>query len=177
MFKMSKGKTFLYFAYGSNLLTERIHINNPSAKFQAIAKLSEHKLDFNYFSQRWQGAAATVIPHTEDHVWGVLWELDQEHEASLDRQEGVPSVYNRKQVEVECGDGARVTALTYFLIKPEEQDKRPSGVYKDVIVRGAEEHGIPPYYIDRLRSVEDNGYMGEVSVNVDLRKISKVPDE
>ena len=44
-------KTFLYFAFGSNLLTERIHINNPSAVFRSIAKLGEHKLDFNYFSQ------------------------------------------------------------------------------------------------------------------------------
>ena len=44
-------KTFLYFAFGSNLLTERIHINNPSAIFKNIAKLKEHKLDFNYFSQ------------------------------------------------------------------------------------------------------------------------------
>ena len=44
-------KTFLYFAFGSNLLTERIHINNPSAVFRSIAKLRDHKLDFNYFSQ------------------------------------------------------------------------------------------------------------------------------
>ena len=48
---MSARKTFLYFAYGSNLLTERIHINNPSAVFKNIAKLPEHQLDFNYFSQ------------------------------------------------------------------------------------------------------------------------------
>ena len=26
-------KTFLYFAYGSNMLTQRIRINNPSARF------------------------------------------------------------------------------------------------------------------------------------------------
>lgn len=31
--------TFLYFAYGSNLLLQRIHINNPSAKRIAIGKL------------------------------------------------------------------------------------------------------------------------------------------
>ena len=48
---MTKGKSFFYFAYGSNLLTERIHINNPSAKFKNIAKLSQHELGFNYFSQ------------------------------------------------------------------------------------------------------------------------------
>ena len=31
--------TFLYFAYGSNLLKTRIHINNPSAEFYDVAKL------------------------------------------------------------------------------------------------------------------------------------------
>ena len=42
-------------------------------------------------------------------------------------------------------------AVTYFLIKPEEADKRPSWVYKDVILRGAVEHGMPTHYIDKLR--------------------------
>lgn len=30
---------FLYFAYGSNLLKRRIHINNPSAEFLGIGRL------------------------------------------------------------------------------------------------------------------------------------------
>ena len=61
----------------------------------------------------------------------MLWELDAEHQETLDSQEGVPHVYNRKQVEVECEDGSRHRAVTYFLIKPEEEDKRPSAVYKE----------------------------------------------
>jgi hypothetical protein len=32
-------KTFHYFAFGSNLLKERITINNPTAVFQTIGKL------------------------------------------------------------------------------------------------------------------------------------------
>jgi len=50
---------------------------------------------------------------------------------SLDRQQGVSSVYNRKQkeVKVECEDRIQVTAPNYFPIKPEEKDKRLSGVY------------------------------------------------
>lgn len=34
-----EGDTFLYFAYGSNLLTERIHLRNPSAAFCCVARL------------------------------------------------------------------------------------------------------------------------------------------
>ena len=44
-------------------------------------------------------------------------------------------------------------------------------------MRGAVEHGLPPHYVSMLQAVEDNGYSGEVSVKVDLRQISKIPDE
>ena len=42
-----ENNTFFYFAYGSNLLTERIRINNPSARAKGIGVLKEYKLDFN----------------------------------------------------------------------------------------------------------------------------------
>ena len=54
---------------------------------------------FNNF-KKWGGAVATITPHKEEDVWGVLWELDMEHMSTLDRQEGVPKVYNRIHIEV-----------------------------------------------------------------------------
>ena len=45
----SPGK-FLYFAYGSNLSTDRIHLNNPSAVAKGPALLKDFKLNFNYGS-------------------------------------------------------------------------------------------------------------------------------
>ena len=44
---MNTEKTFLYFAYGSNLSTERIHLNNPSAVAKGPALLKGYKLAFN----------------------------------------------------------------------------------------------------------------------------------
>lgn len=35
----STNETFMYFAYGSNLLSKRIHIQNPTAKRRTIGKL------------------------------------------------------------------------------------------------------------------------------------------
>ena len=95
-----EGSTFLYFAYGSNILTERIRIRNPSARVKGKAILRDHKLDFNNLSKKWGGAVATVVSKSGEDVWGVLWELDMEHLASLDKQEGVPKVYSRKKVKV-----------------------------------------------------------------------------
>ena len=44
---------------------------------------------------------ATIIPCQDKHVWGVLWKLDIEHLASLDKQEGAPKKYKRRRIEVE----------------------------------------------------------------------------
>ena len=122
--------TFLYFAYGSNLLTDRIRINNPSARVRSIALLRNHKLDFNNLSKKWGGAVATIIPHKEELVWGVLWELDMEHQATLDKQELIQCVKCIVQVELE--NGTRIPAITYFMVKPEVEDKRPSKLYHQV---------------------------------------------
>ena len=47
---MADSSKFLYFAYGSNLSTERIHLNNPSAVAKGPALLEGYKLNFNYGS-------------------------------------------------------------------------------------------------------------------------------
>merc|ERR1712130_738289 len=131
---------------------------------------------FLYFSRRWQGAAATVVETGNDEeVWGVLWELNIEHLTTLDAQEGVPTVYNRKAVTVETDDGEE-EAFTYFLVKPVEEDRRPSAVYLDVIVRGAKENGLPKEYIEKLESIEHNGFREEVGVTIDLKERNKIPD-
>jgi len=169
-------KSFLYFAFGSNLYSERIRINNPSAKFKSTAKLHDHQLGFNYFSKRWQGAPATVLEIPGEHVWGVLWELDLDHLPTLDKQEGVPRVYKRKEVQVELEDGTNTTAYTYYLVKPDEQDKRPSKVYLDVILNGAREHSLPAEYIRKLEAIEHNGYTGDVNIGLDLEKRNNIPD-
>jgi len=165
------GDTFLYFAYGSNLLTERIHINNPSAIFKDIARVDGYKLDFNHFSKRWQGAAATIIEAPGDHLWGVLWELDHEHLATLDRQEGVHrNVYKRIHIPVELPSGETVMAVSYQLVDTKDDLRLPSGVYKDVIIQGAREHNMPDQYIDKLQQIQDNGYRGEVAVKLHLEQ-------
>ena len=42
----------------------------------------------------------------------------------------------------------------------------PSGAYKKTIVKGAIEHELPDKYIEQLRQIEDNGYVGEVDLSV-----------
>ncbi|XP_068226953.1 gamma-glutamylcyclotransferase-like [Palaemon carinicauda] len=169
---MANRNCFLYFAYGSNLLTERIHINNPSAKKIHVGKLNDYRLDFNYFSQRWQGSAATIVEDPGNHLYGILWEIENEDMANLDMQEGVhQGIYKAVEVDVETLDGEKVKARSYQIIRPLEKDRRPSSVYMDVIIRGAKENGLPEDYIKYLEGIEDNGYNGKVDVKLNLNNI------
>ncbi|KAK2723744.1 gamma-glutamylcyclotransferase-like [Artemia franciscana] len=167
--------TFLYFAYGSNLLKERIHINNPSAKMKAVARLSGYQLDFNYFSSRWNGAVTTITKTPTDEVWGIVWEMDMEHRQTLNRQEGVhTSIYRPITVKVETREGETYVCRCYELIRPLEEDRRPSRVYKEVIIKGAIQNSLPDHYIHRLEKIVDNAYDGVVEIREQLINQHKV---
>eukprot|EP00095_Tigriopus_kingsejongensis_P001900 maker-scaffold287_size221780-snap-gene-1.25 protein:Tk01900 transcript:maker-scaffold287_size221780-snap-gene-1.25-mRNA-1 annotation:"hypothetical protein CAPTEDRAFT_224905" len=163
---------FLYFAFGSNLLTKRIHIQNPSAIAVGRALLKDYELDFRLPSKRWHGCAATIIPSPGQRVWGVLWELKNEDLASLDNQEGVAlNLYERIQVKVKLnGTGEDITPFTYKvreeMMTSKSEDRRPSKVYKGVILAGAEENKLPEDYCDELKAIVDNGYDGPVEVKL-----------
>ncbi|XP_018898373.1 gamma-glutamylcyclotransferase isoform X1 [Bemisia tabaci] len=167
--------TFLYFAYGSNLLTKRIHINNPTAVRKGIAKLENYRLDFNYYSHRWKGCAATVVPDEGKHVYGALWEIGNENMAALDKQEGVDThVYEVIKVSVQTPEGTSVESRSYQLCDlpppvPEGEkfpdERRPSKIYLRTIIDGAIESKLPAEYITYLRSFPDNGYEGEINLH------------
>ncbi|KAK7864296.1 hypothetical protein R5R35_009552 [Gryllus longicercus] len=169
------GERFLYFAYGSNLLAERLRINNPSAERVAAARLDGYRLDFGYMSPRWGGHAATVVPQPGRVVWGAVWSVGQEHLDDLDRQEGVQSgVYVPIQVDVHSSDGRKLHCRSYHLQEqpptplPEglliTEGRLPSKIYWQVIVQGARETGLPSDYIDFLEKIPHNDFMGNFSI-------------
>ncbi|XP_047118651.1 gamma-glutamylcyclotransferase-like [Schistocerca piceifrons] len=80
-----KDDKFLYFAYGSNLLAKRIHMNNPTAVRTAKAKLADYRLDFGNWSRRWKCAVATIVPDQGKHVWAAVWQIDKSDMDNLDR--------------------------------------------------------------------------------------------
>ncbi|KAL7640037.1 UNVERIFIED_CONTAM: hypothetical protein RMT77_009451 [Armadillidium vulgare] len=160
---------FLYFAYGSNLLSKRIHINNPSAEKLCVAVLEGYELDFGNFSSRWNGAVATITEKINNQVFGVLWTLKLEDLLNLDRQEGVKNrIYHPLEVSVKTLEGNIHKARTYQLTTGNKSVQRPSLVYLNVIIQGAVEHNLPKKYIEDLRQIENNGYDGDVDVNIPL---------
>ncbi|XP_075975614.1 gamma-glutamylcyclotransferase-like [Anticarsia gemmatalis] len=158
---------FCYFAYGSNLLKKRIHINNASAVFVGTGQLENHQLDFVKYSANWQGAVATIVPKENENVWGAIWKVHNDDLAALDRQEGVATkAYFAKMVDIKKPDGTTSHCRTYQhtftppSLGPDEklpEDRRPSITYIDCIVKGAIECHLPGEYIEMLKTIPNNG--------------------
>ncbi|XP_076109211.1 gamma-glutamylcyclotransferase-like [Mytilus galloprovincialis] len=166
---------FLYFAYGSNLLKQRLQLKNPTAVYKTTAKLMDFRLSFfitiNPKTSRWNGAAATIAPAKGSSVWGTVWELSVEDIPSLDRQEGI---YKALNVDVISEDRSPLTCRTYLLeptTVPSDWDMRPSPQYMDIIIRGAIQSNLPEEYISQLKNIEHNNYSGSVKVYDEVLKL------
>uniref|UniRef100_A0A8C6SN65 Gamma-glutamylcyclotransferase b n=1 Tax=Neogobius melanostomus TaxID=47308 RepID=A0A8C6SN65_9GOBI len=88
--RKSTQSTFLYFAYGSNLLKERLQLKNPSATVHCVAKLKVRPppAAAEHLTAVARGVA-TIERSPGDEVWGVVWRLSVSDLESLDSQENV----------------------------------------------------------------------------------------
>lgn len=174
---------FLYFAYGSNLLAKRIHINCPSAFRAGIGKLEGYRLDFNMYAKGWKGAVATIVPTEEKTVWGAIWKIASEEMRKLDKQEGVDrGAYVPLEVDVELPNGTKLKCRTYqqtnlpkyVKLSKLPVDRRPSPAYLNVIIDGARESELPEYYQDFLQTIPHNEYNGEVSIGLRIKECKNI---
>lgn len=125
----------------------------PSAKFVAAARLRDYELHFAGTSTMWGGGVADLKPAKGKIVEGVLWEIAEVDLKALDEYEGYPKVYVRKNVEVETLDERKVQAFAYFMVRPGTY-KAPSRRYLQLLVSGAEEHGLSDEYVMRLEAIK-----------------------
>jgi len=146
-----------YFAYGSNMATSRLRAPNraPSARSLGVEVLRQHSLRFHKKSQDVSGKCdAYSTGRTADVVVGVVFEVDPRDKAALDGAEGLGRGYEEREVPVEM-DGETVRAFCY-LAEPEwmQVNLAPYDWYKDWILLGAREHGLPEHYIRSIEMVE-----------------------
>ena len=138
----------LYFAYGSNLDAEQLAERCPSSRALFRARLPHHRIDFTYFSTRWTGGAADVLPHSGDEVWGVVYEMTAN---DLDRLDRFERGYDRVALHVE-GDGGRTHQVVSYTVR-QKLSFRPTAVYLEKMLRWGVRWELPAPYLERLRRV------------------------
>ena len=99
-----------YIAYGSNLSTEQMAFRTPDAKIVGKAILYGWQLLFKLH--------ATIEENKEKNTPVLVWEISQEDEKRLDRYEGYPAYYYKKELPVTVFpiDGGEPMELTLSLI-------------------------------------------------------------
>ncbi len=142
------------FAYGSNMCTGRLVLRTPSAHPVCIAHLGSHRLRFHKRSQ--DGSAKADASRTDDpsdRVWGVVFEIDPAEEEALDRAEGYRSGYDKRDVTVTSRTGEAIVATMYYAEPTAIIDGvLPYTWYRNFVVIGALEHGLPEEYVALLAS-------------------------
>jgi gamma-glutamylcyclotransferase (GGCT)/AIG2-like uncharacterized protein YtfP len=150
-----------YFAYGSNMATARLRERMPSAKPLGVATLSGHALRFHKRSKDGSGKCnAFATDDDENAVIGVLFSFDPAERRNLDAAEGAGKGYDASMVTVVNNKGRRRKVLTYIASNEAiDESLKPYGWYKDHVLAGGREHGLPRNYIDEhiasIETVED----------------------
>ena len=99
-----------YIAYGSNLSVEQMKHRTPDAKIVGTAVLCGWRLLFKSY--------ATIEPKEGRKVPVLVWEISDADEASLDRYEGYPTYYYKRELPVLVTplDGGAPRGLTAMVL-------------------------------------------------------------
>ena len=101
-----------YVAYGSNLNVRQMAYRCPTARLCATGVIKDYELQFK---GQPQSAFATIAKKPGSEVPVAVWEIQRADEYFLDRYEGYPSHYFKKDVPVELSDGREIKAMVYIM--------------------------------------------------------------
>ena len=153
----------LYFAYGSNMYLTQMQERCPSARFECVARLQDHRLAFSHFSKKRQCGVADMLKQTGFEVWGAVFEIGAHEIGELDRSEGYrtgrqrgQNSYERSEILVERVGDVEVTipVWTYTVVNKLDPNPSPSQAYMQLIVDGARMWRLPTAYIQQLEAIE-----------------------
>src|SRR5699024_9809906 len=125
----------VYFAYGSNMLRERLDARCPNVRLLGNAMLDDHRLTFDQFSHVDDSGKGGIVPAPGEQVPGVLWTLPPGDLPALDLAESAGRGYERAGVTVTRAGGGAMEAITYRPIDL-RGDLRPWGWYRALGVAG-----------------------------------------
>jgi len=120
-----------YIAYGSNLNVEQMRMRCPHATVLGTATLKGWQL---LFKGSKTGSYLTIEECEGGSVPVAVWEVTESDEAALDRYEGFPTFYYKREMRIQCkgirtGKRRMVTAFVYIM-----REDRPFGIPSDYYV-------------------------------------------
>lgn len=134
-----------YLAYGSNLNVPQMRTRCPDASILGTATLKGWEL---LFKGSMTGSYLTIEQADNGRVPVVVWEVSTADELALDRYEGFPRFYYKKDFKVQCKGiltGKRRTVSAFAYIMHEDRPLgTPTSRYMDIC-----REGYDTFYFDK----------------------------
>lgn len=109
---MKETQNKLYIAYGSNMNIEQMCKRCPDAYIVGKSAIDNYELLFR--GTRNHSGVATIEPKLNSSVPVLVWNISNLDEIFLDRYEGYPYLYTKKEVQIKLA-GKKVTAMIYIM--------------------------------------------------------------
>ena len=100
-----------YIAYGSNMDERQMAVRCRDAVLTGTGFIQGYEL---LFKGSLTGCYATIEPKEQSRVPVTVWTISKADEKRLDRYEGFPTFYYKKDIEVHMKDGT-ITGLVYIM--------------------------------------------------------------
>ena len=142
---ISRTPSKFYLAYGSNLDMERMGRRCPYAVPVGVTEIDGYRL---LFKKSKTGSYATIEQDANESVPAVVWKLSEYDELLLDRYEGFPRYYYKKQLQLPVWNmsGNRMkkpkTCMAYVMHE-ERQLSCPDVEYFDLLCGGYSDWEFP----------------------------------
>ena len=143
-------ESFLYFAFGSNMLNARLKRRCNSARVLTTAQARGYRVAFDKLSEDTSGKANLVRGDASSPATGVVYEISSADARKLDAVEG-PGYRRRDLFPVVClRSGDRLDTITYTA-RENVAGLHPYDWYLALVLAGLAEHGIDAAYARALR--------------------------
>ena len=146
-----------YLAYGSNLNVRQMRFRCPTALVVGKSVIKDYRL---LFKGSKTGSYLTIEKAKGYEVPVAVWKVDEACEESLDRYEGYPSFYYKKEIEIDFKSikkGLPRHSKAFVYIMHEERELGiPSRGYVEVCLEGYRTFGFNPILIEEaiIKSME-----------------------
>lgn len=159
-----------YFAYGSNMLAERLQRRCRSALVHGVAVAQDYGLAFSKIGQDGSGKA-TLVPARGLRTYGVVFQISVADLGELDRIEGRGRGYERHDnfPMRRANDGTSIgPTATYMSGAPYLDDSLlPFDWYLNLVAHGARQNGLPSTHIEAITATR-------FSIDADLNRPQRI---
>lgn len=139
----------LYIAYGSNLSRKQMKNRCIESVEVDIGVIYGYELLFKLSRT---GFYATIEEKEDSSVPVLVWKISGKDEKSLDRYEGYPTCYKKKQLDAYINTGETITGIVYVLDKEKSLGKPKDGYY-NLIRQAYEELGFDMNILKRALEI------------------------